>query len=136
MKLVLDTNVVLKALIRNSRVRAILLSPRHQLYLPEYAIEEVRNHLDIIKKKSGLSEKEIELALDTLMTGIEVIQSKPVLTAWNEAEKIMAPIDFEDTPFVAAALSVSCDGIWSDDKHLRRQRRVKIWTTEEMIRLG
>lgn len=30
----------------------------------------------------------------------------------------MDPVDKGDTPFVAASLSIECDGIWSDDKDL------------------
>lgn len=51
----MDTNVLLKALIRSSKVRAILLSPDHQFYLPDYAVEEVERHLPVLMEKTGLS---------------------------------------------------------------------------------
>ncbi len=135
MKLVVDTNIVLKALIRNSTVRAILVSPRHQLYLPEHAVDETRRHLDTVELKTGLSEEEIETVLNTLINNIEVVRSKDMSDKWEEAMKVMKPIDIEDVPFVAAALSISCDGIWSDDRHLKRQTRVKVWTTKDMLQL-
>lgn len=37
MKLIVDTNILLKALIKDSRVRAILLSPVDQFLVPEFA---------------------------------------------------------------------------------------------------
>jgi predicted nucleic acid-binding protein len=63
LKLVVDTNIIFKALIKMSRARAILLNPNHQFYLPEYALEEVEKHLSLIRDKSGLSEEEVKLAL-------------------------------------------------------------------------
>ena len=135
MKLIVDTNIIFKALIKNSKVRAILLSPNHQLYLPEYAVEEVEKHMALLMKKTGLSEEEIRLALSILLTNMQVVPSESILAKWNEAEEIMKPIDTGDTPFIAASLSITCDGIWSDDKDLKRQRRVKVWSTREVIHL-
>ena len=51
------------------------------------------------------------------------------------AEEIMVGIDRSDTPFVAAALSLPCDGIWSDDLNLKRQKKVKVWNTKEVLGL-
>ena len=41
----------------------------------------------------------------------------------------MDKIDPDDTPFIALALAVENDGIWSDDKHFEQQNRIKIWKT-------
>ena len=135
MKFVLDTNIILKALIRNSKVRAVLLSPNHQLFVPEYAVEETRRHFGLIMKKTGLSEDEVKLVLDVLLTKLRVIPSKDIMANWKRAEEIMVDIDRSDIPFVAAALSLLCDGIWSDDADLKRQKRVKVWNTKEVLGL-
>lgn len=136
MKLVLDTNVILKALIKDSAVRGVILSPKHEFLIPDHAIEETRKHLDVVEEKSGLSKKEINSVLDTLLTNIEVIPAAKILSKWKEAEDVMATIDQGDTPFVAAAMSTPCDGIWSDDKDLGRQKKVRVWTTKEVLKLG
>ena len=73
--------------------------------------------------------------MDALLTNIRVIPADKVLSKWKEAEELMARVDEDDVPFVAASMSVSCDGIWSDDKHLRRQNKVKIWTTKDVVGL-
>ena len=135
MKLVLDTNIILKALIRNSKVRAALLSPNHQLFVPEYAVEETKRHFGLIMKKTGLSEDEVKLVLDVLLTKLRLIPSKDIMANWKRAEEIMVDIDRSDIPFVAAALSLPCDGIWSDDADLKRQKRVKVWNTKEVLGL-
>jgi predicted nucleic acid-binding protein len=86
-----------------------------------------------VAEKSGLSESEINSVIDALLVGIKVVPAEKVISKWKEAEGLMAEVDVGDVPFVAAALSVSCDGIWSGDKHLRRQDRV--WTTKEIVGL-
>ena len=86
-------------------------------------------------KKTGLSEDEVELVLGVLLTNLHVIPSKDIMANWKGAEEIMVGIDRSDTPFVAAALSLPCDGIWSDDLHLKRQKKVKVWNTKEVLGL-
>jgi predicted nucleic acid-binding protein len=135
LKFVLDTNVILKALIRDSVVRGIILGSNHEFLIPEYAIHETRKHLDVVAKKSGLSVVEINSVIDVLLTNVRVIPADEVLSKWKEAEEIMARVDEDDVPFVAASMSVNCDGIWSDDKHLRRQGKVKVWTTKDVVGL-
>jgi len=133
LKLIVNTNIVFRALIKGSRVRAILLNPNHQFYIPDHAMGEVEKHLHLIIQKTGLAEEEIRLALSLLLTNIQIIPSENILAKWNEAEEIIGSIDEDDIPFMAASLSITCDGIWSDDKDLTKQRKVKVWSTEEMM---
>jgi predicted nucleic acid-binding protein len=135
LKFVLDTNVILKALIKDSVVRGILLRSSHEFLIPEHAIDETRKHLGTVAEKSGLSASEINSVIGTLLVSIKVVPAEKVVSKWKEAEDIMARVDMGDVPFVAAATSVSCDGIWSDDKHLRRQDKVRVWTTKEIVGL-
>ena len=135
MKLVLDTNVVLKALIKNSVVGGILLSPNHEFFVPEHLFEEVRNHRAEVVDKSGLSEEEVDSVLDALLTNIGVIPSDKILSKWKAAERAIGQVDRDDIPFVAAALSVDCE-LWSDDGHLKRQNKVKVRTTKDVVRTG
>ena len=75
----------------------------------------------------------MRLVLNVLLTNIEVVPKEDVLACWGVAEKIVGSIDVDDVPFVAASLSRSCDGIWSDDGHFKRQSVVRVWTTVEMV---
>lgn len=74
--------------------------------------------------------------MDALLTNVRVIPAGEILSKLKEAEEVMAPIDKGDTPFVAAAMSTPCDGIWSDDKDLGRQKKVRVWRTKDVIELG
>jgi predicted nucleic acid-binding protein len=133
LKLVVDTNIILKALIKGAKVRGILLSLNHQFYLPEHGIEEIEDHLHLVANKTGLSPGDIRLALGILLTNLQVVPSNDLLPFWAEAQGIMDPIDAEDTPFIATALVVRPHGIWSDDEHFRRQKRVRVWNTKDLI---
>jgi predicted nucleic acid-binding protein len=53
----------------------------------------------------------------------------------EEAKQIMDKIDPDDTPFIALALAIENDGVWSNDKHFGQQNRVKIWKTDVLLRL-
>jgi predicted nucleic acid-binding protein len=98
LKFVLDTNVVLKALIKDSMVRGILLGSTHEFLIPDHAIDETKKHLDVVAKKSGLTESEINAVMGTLLKNIQVIPADKVLSKWNEAEEVMAPVDKDDNP--------------------------------------
>jgi predicted nucleic acid-binding protein len=136
LKFVLDTNVFLKALIKKSVVRGIIVGSAHEFLIPAYLMEETREHFDEVEEKSGLSRTEIESVIDALLARIRVVPADEVTSKWGEAEAVMKNIDENDTPFVAAALSAQCDGIWSDDRHLKRQRKVRVWTTKDIVSLG
>ena len=53
---------------------------------------------------------------------------------FREAERVMGKIDRDDVPFVALALSLPIDGIWTEDKHFLKQKRVKAWRTRDLLK--
>ena len=73
MKLVVDTNILLGALMKSSTTRSILLNPNHSFYIPEFVIEEVKKYSELISSKSGLSGEEIKLLFDILATNMNVV---------------------------------------------------------------
>ena len=53
----------------------------------------------------------------------------------GEAKELIGSIDMDDVPFVALALAMPNDGIWSEDRDYGRQSKIRIWGTNELIRL-
>lgn len=133
MKLVVDTNIFFKALTQRATVRSLLLDPRHQFYVPEYLMEEVGRHLPLIAAKAHLAVSQVQEALRVLLANMQVIPAGSLRARWQQVEEIIGQIDQKDVPFVAAALSVAADGIWSDDKDFKRQRAVRVWSTAELL---
>jgi len=60
-KLVVDSSVLIAALMKKSTVRELLLNPLFEFYIPEYCIEEVERHIGEISERSGLSVKGVHL---------------------------------------------------------------------------
>ncbi len=118
MKLVLDSNILFSAILKNSTTRNILVSEEFELFLSEYALLEIDNHRQFLLKKTQLSESEFAMTLNMLL---------------ERGEQIMRGIDLDDAPFIALAMSVPNDGVWSNDKDLRRQTTIRVWTTEELL---
>jgi len=134
-KLVIDTSILFAALLRKSTVRELLLNPLFEFYLPEFGIEEIEKHVEEIVDRSGLNVENVYLLLGVLLSSVQAVPAERILKKYREAEKIMGRIDRDDVPFVALALSFPNDGIWSEDKHFLKQKKVKVWRTRDLLKL-
>lgn len=133
-KLVIDANIILSALIKDSITRKILIGSAVDFYAPDYLIEEVKKYISLVSRKNSLSDQENKKILDILCNYITIVGIEFYEENINEALKIMADIDIKDTPYVALALSFDNDGIWSEDKGFFRQDKIKVWGTQEIIK--
>jgi len=134
-RLIVDTNVLISALVKKSTVRGLLLNPLFEFYVPEHCIEEIERHVGEISERSGFSVENVYLLLGVLLTSVQVVPAERVVKKYKEAEKIMGKIDRDDVPFLALALSFPNDGIWTEDKHFLKQDRVKVWRTRDLLEL-
>ena len=64
------------------------------------------------------------------MRNIKIINKCYYLGFIEDAERISP--DFFDAPYFALALKLECP-IWSNDKKLKQQKRIEIFSTEEMF---
>jgi predicted nucleic acid-binding protein len=133
LKLVIDANIILSALIRDSITRKILIGSAIEFYAPDYLMEEVEKYISLVSKKNSLSEHENKKVLDILSSYITVVGIEFYKENINEALEIMSNIDIKDTPYVALALSFDNDGIWSEDKGFLKQNKIKVWKTYEIM---
>ena len=132
MELVVDANILFSAIVKHSESRRLLCNPKLELYSPEFLLFELLKHEDEIIKKSGLNDAEFKQLIAILLSRISVIPQ-------NEFEHFLKPAleispDPEDTPFIALCLSKKIP-LWSNDKALKKQREVKVLTTEELLKL-
>ncbi|MFC1496176.1 PIN domain-containing protein [Candidatus Margulisiibacteriota bacterium] len=133
MQLILDTNIIISALLKDGVTRAMLLSPGLEYLLPEFALEEIQKHLPLLIEKSGLKESSIKLLLSLMLEQIKIVPSDKIIPFIPEADKIIGNIDKNDVPFIALALSRNNDGIWTNDTHFDKQTKIKIWKTQDLI---
>ena len=58
MKLVVDANVVISALIADSKTRELIVTLEPDLLTPEFVYDEIENYTELIVQKSGMSPSE------------------------------------------------------------------------------
>ena len=133
MTFILDSNIIISALIKDSKTREIIAKTDQKFLIPEIVIDEIRKYKGLIIEKSKMSEEDYTAVLKKLLSYIEVIPNEVTEQNLEKAIKIMADIDIKDVIFIAAALSYPDSKIWSDDKHFERQNEVKILKTKEMV---
>ncbi len=132
MKLVIDTNVLVASLIRDSFVRKFLVGGRHIFYLPEQALEEIEEHIQEISRKANTDEKKVYVLLGVIVSDMELVPKSRLLAKMGEALEIMGEIDADDAPVAACALAVGADAIVTYDKDFKRQKKILVFTPDEV----
>jgi len=121
MRLVVDTNRIIAALVKDSASRKILLSDKTDFLTIEITKLEIEEHRQELLDKTRLTNEQLNLALSSLFSRVFVLSDIAVESKMDEAREIMDAIDPDDTPFIVLASAVENDGIWSDDKHFQQQ---------------
>tara|TARA_Y100000310_G_scaffold344949_1_gene460708 strand:- start:7012 stop:7422 length:411 start_codon:yes stop_codon:yes gene_type:complete len=133
MRLIVDTNIILSALLKEGLNRKIICSKDIEFYTIDYVLDEIRKYMDYIINKSEMSKDEIEILLSLFMENINILSDEETKQEIDEAKDIMKLIDINDAPILACALAVQNDGIWTEDKHFDKQKRVKVWHSSDLL---
>ncbi len=132
--IVIDTNILISALIKDSITRKILISGLNFFY-PEISLVEINKHQEYISKKSEYDKRTFEAILNTLLDYINLVPLEIIRPKIKAARKIMGNIDANDVVFLATALTLDHAVIWSDDADLERQKFIKVLKTKDMIQI-
>ena len=132
MELVVDTNVIFSAIIRNSVTRILLLNPNLILYSPEGLISELDEHKEEIRAKSKLNEKRYDELMAVLLSKIKLEPKETIAPFLKEALEFSP--DKDDSPFLALCLAKGIP-LWSNDKPLKQQSFVKVLSTAELFKI-
>ncbi len=132
MRLVVDTNRIIAALVKDGVSRKIISHFDGELITIGFSMEELGIHKKEILKKAKISERDLEMIIDKLFSKMTVLDDKVIDRYMGKAQEIMGGIDSADAPFIAAALATKAP-IWSDDKHFQKQDKIKVLTTKELI---
>jgi predicted nucleic acid-binding protein len=133
MKLVIDTNILISALIKNSVSREIIMKSRIKFYYPSVSLNEIHKYRELIMDKSGLSSNEYSELLRNLLSCIHLVREDNFDSYLDEANSIIGKIDDKDVVFVACALAINADGIYSEDRDFERQNRVRVFKTRDVL---
>lgn len=135
MRIIVDTNRIIAALIRDSASREILFSKKFEFYTVSLTLLEIGRYKREIIKKAGIEGFEFEPLLSLFLGRIRMVEDKLIKLRFDEAKKIMDDIDRDDTPFIALSLALDYTPIWTDDAHFYKQKVVKALTTQDMLKL-
>ncbi len=130
MNLVVDANVLFAALVKQSKTTELLFRDELHLYAPDFLFEEYSKYKGELLKKTGRSPRNFEQLLEVLQRRITIIPLEEFFPFMKEA-KIVSP-DAKDAAYFAVAFKLGAS-IWSNDKKLKEQNRVKIFTTNDLI---
>jgi len=120
MIIITDSNIIVSALISPNGSPASIFKEKSNLQFiaPDYMLEEVMNHWNIIVKYSLLSLRELFEELNYYKTRITFIKTKNIPSnIAKEAYKIVKDIDGDDADFVALHLYQK-HKLWTGDKKL------------------
>jgi len=80
--------------------------------------------------KTERTKEEFERFMEIIQKRIKLIPYEEFKSFINKAEKFSP--DTKDTEYLALALKFNC-ALWSNDKKLKTQDKVKVYSTEDLI---
>lgn len=133
LNLIIDTNSLISALVRDSTARKIFFHPEFTFHAPAHLLNEIDLHFKEISRKSGFDEMSTNLLFNFLTSYIKFHSTEKFKSKLEEAAQLVS--DSGDLEFIALALAVPNDGIWTADKHFEEQDKIKVWKTIDLLKL-
>ncbi len=130
MKLVIDTNCIISALIKNGISRRIIFSAAIQFITPDYTLSEISKYKKLICNKAKIRSNEFDILFNLIFEKVSIIPKEEYKKFYESAEQLIDNID--DVPFIALCLASNADGIWSDDAHFKTRKEITIYRTREL----
>src|SRR3989344_111159 len=132
MQLVVDTNIVVSALLRKGDTRRVLLSNSFEFFSPESMKLEVLKHKKEFMEKGSMGEEEFFVVLGLELENISVLPVEEYSPFKKKALGLCPEGHEDDWPFIAVALKLGCP-LWSQDSALKRHGVVKVLNTKEVM---
>ena len=134
MKILVDANIIISALIKDSKIRELLIKKRFEFVSPDFILEEIDKYKDYICEKSGLSKEEFELLITLIFENIKIIPKEEYETYLEKAKEIMKE-DIKDITYVACYFALRCDYLWTNDSDFDNNKDIKIINIKELLEL-
>ena len=132
MQVIVDANPLISIIIKPGKAIDLLFTEELELFAPTLLIEEIQRNKEEIIKKSGLSEEEVNKFLKIILKRIKLILEEDFINYREKAEDICP--HKKDIIYFALALYLKCS-IWSNEKKLKEQNYIKIYSTNEIMKL-
>lgn len=135
MNIIIDSNILFSALIKDSVTRRIILEHEGIFLFPYFIFDEMKKHKGDLIKKSEMKKEEFDELLTLLLKKVIIVPVEKMKQYKEEAFEIVKDIDPDDIIFVACVLAYKDSILWSDDKKLKNQTRIAVFNTGEIIKI-
>jgi len=132
MKLVIDANEMFSFFNPKSLARSIALRHDLELHSPYFALGEIEHVRPMIIKRFSLSAAGFDAVISLLRSVIKFSPEGAYLDMIDRAMEISP--DPDDADFLALAMLLNCP-LWSEDKALRKQKDVEVYSSTELSRI-
>ena len=123
-RLVVDANRVYSAVLRDGETRRVMMNTGAVLFAPRFLRVEIEKHKgDIVRRTSGRTE-DVDDALAILYRRIAWVSDDELAPHMAAADAALGSVDGKDVPYLACALAVKADAIWSHDLDFDKQTLV------------
>jgi len=132
MKLVIDANIIISALIADSKTRELIVTLEPDLLTPAFVHDEIGNYEDLIVEKSRMEPDQVTQFIELLFQYIEVVPADDFYPDIERADEAIGDTDPNDMLYLACALT-SDAAIRSDDSDFNEQSLVEVYSTSDVI---
>ena len=130
MILIVDANILFSALIKHSLTAELIFNEDIKLYTCEFIIDEFFKYEKDILEKTHRTREQFITIMHQLKEVITVVPKNEYSYLITEAEKFSP--DSKDAIYFALALKLN-GSVWSNDKKLKKQNKVKVYSTNEVL---
>lgn len=134
MKIVIDANRIIAALVKQSTTRDILFDEAFEFVTPDHSLSEIDEHREELQQKAKLTKEEFDVLLALLFERITILPKSAYADFTDECKEAIE--DADDVPYLAACLASKSLGIWSHDPHVLKQKKASVFTNIDMLRLS
>jgi predicted nucleic acid-binding protein len=127
-KIVVDTNIIFSALLRENNGYAntlIVNTDNHDFHAVYFTLVELFKHKERINQYSKLSPDDILEVLYELLKHIHITNDDLIsISAWKQSIQLTHDVDIKDAPNIALTIELGGQ-LWTNDKALKDGLRAK-----------
>ena len=127
----MDANILISILIAKGSKHKLFFSEHIESNSPDRILFEIGKHWKELSNKSGLPNKDLELELSAIRQQLNIFSLNKLSSLIKEGIKFSP--DPDDVEYFALALKLNCP-IWSEDKLLKKQSKVKVYSTSDLLK--
>lgn len=106
------------------------------MHVPDYLFGEIEAHRDELSVRLQRPPDRVNQILDLLRGHLIEHQAAEYEAEMERAEELLRGRDPKDVPYVALALALYAEGIWSEDRGLVSQPAFRVFRTSDLVHMA